>query len=136
MPAPDLQARQARAAVAALFLTNGAVFFNVVPRYPQIKAELDVGNAVFGGAVAGMPIGALLAGLLAGAAVRRFRSSRVAAFGIVLMTVVTVAVPFVPNWVAFWGGVLFVLGGHSTRSWTSPRTLTGCACSASTGVPS
>ncbi|MFB9469953.1 MFS transporter [Nonomuraea salmonea] len=109
MPAPDLQARQARAAVAALFLTNGAVFFNVVPRYPQIKAELDVGNAVFGGAVAGMPIGALLAGLLAGAAVRRFRSSRVAAFGIVLMTVVTVAVPFVPNWVAFWG-VLFVLG--------------------------
>ncbi|MFC6542754.1 MFS transporter [Nonomuraea salmonea] len=108
MPAPDLQARQARAAVAALFLTNGAVFFNVVPRYPQIKAELDVGNAVFGGAVAGMPIGALLAGLLAGAAVRRFRSSRVAAFGIVLMTVVTVAVPFVPNWVAFW--VLFVLG--------------------------
>ncbi|WP_378788369.1 MFS transporter [Nonomuraea fastidiosa] len=109
MPAPDQQARRARAAVAALFLTNGAVFFNVVPRYPESKAGLDVGNAVFGGAVAGMPIGALLAGLFAGAAVRRFSSARVAAFGVVAMAVVTPAIPFVSHWTAFWG-VLFVLG--------------------------
>ncbi|MFF0311804.1 MFS transporter [Streptosporangium sp. NPDC004379] len=107
--APTRQARLARAAVAALFLTNGAVFFNIVPRYPQIKADLGVSNAVFGTAVAGSPIGALLAGLLAGAAIRRFGSARTAAFGIVITALVTLAVPFVPNWVAF-GGVLFFVG--------------------------
>ncbi|GAA3217206.1 MFS transporter [Nonomuraea helvata] len=106
---PTRQARLARAAVAALFLTNGAVFFNIVPRYPQIKAELGVNNAVFGTALAGCSIGALLAGLLAGAAIRRFGSARVAAFGIVMTTVVTLAIPFVPNWIAF-GGALFVVG--------------------------
>ncbi|MGW2148529.1 MFS transporter [Nonomuraea bangladeshensis] len=107
--APGRQARQARAAVAALFLTNGAVFFNVVPRYPQIKADLGVSNAVFGGAVAGFPIGALLAGLLAGVFVRRFGSARVAVFGTVVTTLAILAIPFAPNWIVF-GGVLFVVG--------------------------
>ncbi|MGA5760523.1 MFS transporter [Nonomuraea bangladeshensis] len=107
--APSRQARQARAAVAALFLTNGAVFFNVVPRYPQIKADLGVSNAVFGGAVAGFPIGALLAGLLAGVFVRRFGSARVAVFGTVVTTLAILAIPFAPNWIVF-GGVLFVVG--------------------------
>ncbi|MFI6731379.1 MFS transporter [Nonomuraea sp. NPDC050451] len=106
---PTRQARQARAAVAALFLTNGAVFFNIVPRYPQIKADLGLSNAVFGTALAAHPIGALLAGLLAGTAIRRFRSARVGALGIVVTTVATLFIPFVPNWVAF-GGVLFVVG--------------------------
>ncbi|MFG6197647.1 MFS transporter [Nonomuraea sp. JJY05] len=106
---PTRQARLARAAVAALFLTNGTVFFNIVPRYPQIKADLGLSNAVFGTALAAHPIGALLAGLLAGAAIRRFRSARVGALGIVVTTVATLFIPFVPNWVAF-GGVLFVVG--------------------------
>lgn len=107
--APTRQARLARTAVAVLFLTNGAAFFNVVPRYPQIKADLGVSNAVFGIALTGYPIGALLAGLLAGAVIRRFGSARVAAFGIVVATVATLAIPFAPNWIAF-GGALFVVG--------------------------
>lgn len=107
--APSRQARRARAAVAALFLTNGAVFFNVVPRYPQIKADLGISNAVLGTAIAGYPAGALVAGLLAGAAIRRFRSARVGAFGIVATTVATLAIPLAPHWVAF-GAVLFVVG--------------------------
>ncbi|QYC42310.1 Inner membrane protein YbjJ [Nonomuraea coxensis DSM 45129] len=107
--APGRQARLARAAVAALFLTNGAVFFNVVPRYPQIKADLGVSNAVFGGAVAAFSVGALLAGLLAGVFVRRFGSARVAVSGTVATTLAILAIPFAPNWVAF-GGVLFVVG--------------------------
>jgi MFS family permease len=107
--APTRQVRRARAAVAALFLTNGAVFFNVVPRYPQIKADLGVSNAVLGTALAGYSIGALLAGLLAGVAIRRFRSARVAAFGIVLTTMATLAIPVAPNWIVF-GGVLFAVG--------------------------
>ena len=34
------QNRRARVAVAALFLTNGALFANLLPRYPEIKADL------------------------------------------------------------------------------------------------
>ncbi|SDR20182.1 MFS transporter [Thermostaphylospora chromogena] len=106
---PTRRLRLARAAVAALFLTNGAVFFNLVPRYPQVKADLGVSNTIFGTALAGYPIGALLAGLLAGAAIRRFRSARVAAFGIVLTTAAMLTVPFAPNWFAF-GCALFAAG--------------------------
>jgi MFS family permease len=101
--------RKARAAVAALFLTNGAVFFNIVPRYPQIKADLGVSNAVFGTALAAYPVGALLAGLLAGAAIRRLGSARVASFGIVLTTIATLAIPFTPHWVTF-AAALFLIG--------------------------
>ncbi|GAA3382674.1 MFS transporter [Cryptosporangium minutisporangium] len=99
--APSRQARRARLAVAALFLTNGALFANVVPRYPQIKAELGVTNAVLGTALAAMPLGALLAGLLAAAAIRRFGSARVAGFGIVALAAATLLIPVAPNWIAF-----------------------------------
>jgi MFS family permease len=92
-----------------VFLTNGAVFFNVVPRYPELKADLGLNNAVFGTALAGYPIGALLAGLLAAVAIRRFGSARVSAFGIVLTTLVTLLIPVAPHWVAF-AAVLFVVG--------------------------
>ncbi|MBE9939728.1 MFS transporter, partial [Cellulosimicrobium cellulans] len=81
-PAPDV--RRARIAVAALFLTNGALFANLVPRYPEIKAGLDLGNATYGLAVAAFPAGAITAGLAAAALVRRFGSARVAVAGTVL----------------------------------------------------
>ncbi|MGW9417162.1 MFS transporter [Cellulosimicrobium funkei] len=81
-PAPDV--RRARVAVAALFLTNGALFANLVPRYPEIKAGLDLGNATYGLAVAAFPAGALTAGLAAAALVRRLGSARVAVAGTVL----------------------------------------------------
>ncbi|GID29567.1 MFS transporter [Paractinoplanes brasiliensis] len=101
--------RKARAAVAALFLTNGAVFFNIVPRFPQIKADLGVSNVVFGTALAAMPVGALLAGLLAGAAIRWLGSAKVASFGIVLLTAATLAIPFAPHWLVF-AAAMFLIG--------------------------
>ncbi|WP_239163336.1 MFS transporter [Paractinoplanes rishiriensis] len=107
--APTRQDRAARIAVAVLFLTNGAVFFNVVPRYPQIKAELGLSNALLGAALVAYPIGALLAGLLAGAAIRRWGSARVAAHGIVATTLATLTIPFAPHWLLF-GAALFVVG--------------------------
>lgn len=81
---PALDVRRARVAVAALFLTNGALFANLVPRYPEIKAGLDLGNATYGLAVAAFPAGAIAAGLAAAALVRRFGSARVAVAGTVL----------------------------------------------------
>lgn len=55
-------ARRARVAVSALFLVNGALMANVLPRLPAIKSELDLTNAALGTAVAAMPVGGLLAG--------------------------------------------------------------------------
>lgn len=106
---PTAPTRAARAAVAALFLTNGALFANVVPRYPEIKSGLGLSNTVLGAALAGFPLGALVAGLLASLAIRRFRSSRVAALGIVLLAATTLLIPLAPNWVAL-GAILFVVG--------------------------
>ncbi|NEE27302.1 MFS transporter, partial [Streptomyces sp. SID7982] len=34
---PTVADRRARVAVAVLFFTNGALFANLLPRYPQIK---------------------------------------------------------------------------------------------------
>jgi MFS family permease len=106
---PARRARHARAAVAAVFLTNGALYANVVPRYPELKAGLGLSNTVLGSALAGMPLGALIAGLFAAAAIRRFRSSRTAAFGIVLLAAGTLLIPVVPNWLAL-AAVLFAIG--------------------------
>jgi MFS family permease len=77
----EAQNRRARVAVAALFLTNGAVFANLLPRYPEIKADLQLSNAVYGAAIAAFSAGALAAGLAAAALIRRYRSSRVAVVG-------------------------------------------------------
>ncbi|GAB3276238.1 MFS transporter [Kineosporia babensis] len=81
---PDLATRRARAAVAALFFTNGALFANVIPRYPQIKTDLEMSNAVYGLTVAAFPTGALIAGTAAGVAIRRLGSARAAVFGTLL----------------------------------------------------
>lgn len=71
-----LRARRARLAVAAMFLTNGALFANLVPRFPELKTELALTNTEYGIAVAAFPTGALVAGLTAGAVVRRLTSAR------------------------------------------------------------
>ncbi|WP_249383709.1 MFS transporter [Mycobacterium sp. DBP42] len=77
--------RRARIAVAALFLTNGAIFANLLPRYPEIKTDLHLSNAVYGAAVAAFSGGALVAGLTAAMLIRRFRSARVAVIGTVAL---------------------------------------------------
>lgn len=69
---------RARGAVAALFLVNGAMTGNLVPRFPDLKAELELSNTAFGSAVGAYGLGALALGLLGGLLVRRFGSRRVA----------------------------------------------------------
>jgi MFS family permease len=73
--------RKARIAVAALFLSNGALFAILLPRYPEIKADLNLSNTVYGIAIAAFSAGALVAGLTAATLIRRYRSSRVAVVG-------------------------------------------------------
>lgn len=106
---PTVQARRARTGVAVLFFTNGAIFANLLPRYPAIKADLHLSNGSFGLAVAAGPVGALIAGLTAGALIRRFRSSRVAIVATVLTAVGILLAGVAPAWIALAGG-LFLAG--------------------------
>ncbi|MDH6194344.1 MFS family permease [Mycobacterium frederiksbergense] len=89
--------RRARIAVAALFLTNGAIFANLLPRYPEIKTDLHLSNAVYGAAVSSFAGGALVAGLTAAALIRRFRSARVAVIGTVALAIFVVAAGVAPT---------------------------------------
>ncbi|AKF85490.1 hypothetical protein MFUL124B02_13145 [Myxococcus fulvus 124B02] len=93
-----------------LFLTNGAILANLLPRYPQIKADLGLTNAQYGLAVASFPFGALMAGLAAGAIIRRFRSSRVAVAGTVLTGLGLLLAGLAPSWAAL-AVTLFLAGG-------------------------
>jgi MFS family permease len=95
--------------VAALFFSNGAVFSTVVPRYPELKADLGLGNAALGTALAAFPAGALVAGLLAAALIGRFGSARVASVGIVLLGAAVVALAAVQTWAAL-AATMFVAG--------------------------
>jgi MFS family permease len=101
--------RRARWAVSLLFLTNGALFSNLLPRYPAIKAGLGLSNAEFGLAVAAFPLGAIVAGLAAGMLIRRFRSSRVAVVGTVVTAFGVLAAGVSPSWALLAAG-LFVAG--------------------------
>jgi len=105
----DRRNRRARMAVGAVFLTNGALFANVVPRYPQIKSELGLNNAALGSAIAAFPLGALIAGLFAAPLIVRFRSARLASGGIVLLAIAMTMVSAAPSWFAL-AAVLAVSG--------------------------
>ncbi|WP_129789740.1 MFS transporter [Promicromonospora panici] len=94
---PQPADRRARAAVAALFLTNGALFANLVPRYPEIKAALDLDNTVYGLAVAAFPTGAIVAGLGAGFLVRKLGSAQAAVAGTILTGLGVLAAGLAPS---------------------------------------
>lgn len=104
-PTPDV--RRARVAVAALFFTNGGLFANLIPRYPEIKGDLTLGNAAYGLAVAAFPTGAILAGLAAGALIRRFGSGLIAVAGTLLTSLGVLAAGLSPTVVAFAAALLF-----------------------------
>lgn len=106
---PDQAARRARVAVAVLFFTNGALFANILPRYPEIKDALDLSNAAFGAAVAAFPLGALVAGLSAGLLIRRFGSARVAIGATLVATTGFVTAGASSSWAMLATG-LFIAG--------------------------
>ncbi|OMC41982.1 fucose permease [Mycobacterium sp. GA-1841] len=101
--------RRTRIAVGALFLTNGALFANLLPRYPEIKTDLHLSNAVYGAAVASFSGGALVAGLAAATLIRRFRSARVAVVGTVALAAFITAAGAAETPLVF-AGALFLAG--------------------------
>ncbi|WP_404193181.1 MFS transporter [Streptomyces tauricus] len=106
---PASAERRARVAVAVLFFTNGALFANLLPRYPQIKADLGIGNAAYGLAVAAFPAGAIAAGLAAGVVIRRMGSARAAVAG-TLLTGAGILVAGLADSVVLFAAALFLAG--------------------------
>ena len=106
---PSVTNRRARVAVAALFFTNGALFANLIPRYPQIKSDLGLSNAAYGLSVAAFPTGAIVAGLAAGVFVRRLGSATVAVAGTLLTAAGVLVAGLAPSVIAF-AGALFLAG--------------------------
>lgn len=109
VPASPAHLRRARAAVSTLFFLNAVLYANLVPRLPEIKDQLALSNAELGTAIAAMPVGALLAGLLAPALISRLGSARVASFGLIGLAFAVAAVPFAGAWVLL-AGLLLVAG--------------------------
>jgi MFS family permease len=102
-------ASKARGAVAALFFANGALFANLVPRFPELKAELDLSNSAFGTAVAAYGVGALIAGLVAGLLVSRFGSVLVAPASTIGIALNLVLLGLAPSYATL-AAALFVAG--------------------------
>ncbi len=148
--------------MSLLFLVNGALVANVLPRLPAIKAGLDLSNAELGAAIAAMPIGGLLAGGFAGVLIHRFGSGRLAVSIGTVYGLLLVLVGLAPSWLALAGSFL-VLGAldatmdaaenahgiavqrrygrsilHSFHGWWSAGTMLGGAIgaiAAAAGIP-
>jgi MFS family permease len=104
--APSRRLRQARLAVAACFFLNAVFYANLVPRLPEIKADLGLSNSSLGAALAALPLGALVAALSSAALIRRFGSGRVAGYGLVLLGLTLWSVAVAPNWPALAAALL------------------------------
>lgn len=102
--------RRARAATGLLFLTNGALYANLIPRYPEIKAALGLSDALFGITVAAFPAGAILFGLFSAALIRRFGSGAVATVMTWLLAASFASVAHVPD-AGFFALALLIAGG-------------------------
>ncbi|MBR8741479.1 MFS transporter [Nocardiopsis sp. MG754419] len=112
---PPPEARRARIAVSTLFFVNGFTYTNAVPWLPVIKDGLGLSNAELGLAIAAMPFGAILTGMLAGPLIHRFGSGPTA----VATSLVSLgALPFIALAQNWWmlAGALFLLGCADT--WT------------------
>ena len=90
--------RRARVAVAGCFFLNAVFYASLVPRLPQVKADLGLSSTALGAALAAVPLGALLAGVAAAALIRRFGSGPVASYGLVMLGVAVWAVSVAPSW--------------------------------------
>lgn len=100
---PGASVRHARAAVFALFFTNGALFANLIPRYPEIKDTFALSDTAYGVTIALFPLGAICSGPLAARFIRRFSSARTAALGTVLIGACLSIVGAITMWRASMG---------------------------------
>lgn len=72
------EARHARWGVVLCFFLNGAAWSSILPRYPEIRRMLEVGDLAWGVIVGIGPLGGLVLGMFSARMMRRFGSANVA----------------------------------------------------------
>lgn len=97
--------------VSLFFFTNGFLFANLLPRYPELKQAFGLTNTQFGIVAACMAAGALLASALPAPLIRRFGAGPVALGSTLILAGVMSAVGFAPHVVVL--GLLLLAGGFS-----------------------
>ncbi|HJF15221.1 MAG TPA: MFS transporter [Enteractinococcus helveticum] len=107
---PASRIRRARAATGLLFLTNGALLANLIPRYPEIKAALGMTDSLFGLSVAAFPLGAMIFGVFAAGLIRRFGAGMIATLMTITLAVCLAATAFMPE-VFLFALALLLAGG-------------------------
>ena len=101
---------RARAGVSLVFLANGLGFANLVPRFPEIVAELGLSKSDFGQAVAAASVGALVAGLAASWLISRLTSAKVASLGMLVVALALLGAGLARSWLVL-AVCLLVVGG-------------------------
>jgi len=95
MPTP--RARHAALAAAALFLVNGATFSNWLPRIPEIRDELGIGNAGLGVTLLGGGLGGIVGALLVGRVSERLGSSWLLTIAAITLSIGMPLIAFAPH---------------------------------------
>ncbi len=85
------------AAVGVLFFVNGATFSNWLPRIPDVRDRLGVGNSGLGAALIGGGLGGILASFLAAKLFARFTSSKVVAVAAITLACCLPLIAVVPT---------------------------------------
>ncbi len=88
--------RQAALAVATLFFVNGATFSNWLPRVPEIRDHLGLGNAGLGATLLGGGLGGIIGSLLVGRAMDRAGSKRLLVTAASLLSIGVPLIAFAP----------------------------------------
>jgi predicted MFS family arabinose efflux permease len=98
--APDLEGprlRHSGAAVASLFFVNGATFSNWLPRIPEIRDRLGLGNAGLGATLLGGGLGGIVGALVVGKVIDRLGSRRLLTLVATALSIGMPLIAFAPN---------------------------------------
>ena len=89
--------RHSAAAVAVLFFINGATFSNWLPRIPEIRDNLGLGNAGLGAALLGGGLGGIIGALVVGRVMDRLGSRRVLTIAATTLSIGMPLIAFAPT---------------------------------------
>ena len=100
-PDPDASStRRSAAAVAALFFVNGATFSSWLPRIPEIRDQLGVGNAGLGATLLGGGLGGILGTLVVARLMDRLGSRQLLTIAATTLSIGMPLISFAPTAVA------------------------------------